>query len=165
MFNGGFKKDSCTADNMFVLLSVIQRQKSLCKSIYIAFIDFRWAFDSVNRTLLFYNLMKSGYHGKLIILLKNMCSKTMSKVKIKNLLSDFLSDTYGVNQGGVSGPFLFKAFLADFKSYRNVKCGINMSSGELLTHILLADDLILLAECKKELQLLLDNVFEYCKKW
>ncbi len=94
---------------------------------------------------------------------KNMYSKTKSKVEIKNLSSDFLFDTYGVNQGRMSSPFLFKAFLADVISYLKAKCGIYMSSGELLTHILWADDLILLAECKEELQLLLDNVFVYCK--
>ncbi len=40
-----------------------------------------------------------------------------------------------------------------------------MSSWDILTHILWADDIILLAESKEELQLLLDNVFEYCKRW
>ena len=165
IYNGGFKKGSSTTDNMFVLLSVIQRQKVLGKPLYIAFIDYRRAFDSVNRTLLFYKLIKSGYHGKLITLIKNMYSKTKSRVKIKNLLSDFLTETHGVNQGGVSSPFLFKAFLADFKQYLNTKCGINMSSGEILTHILWADDLILLAESVEELQILLNNVSDYCKRW
>jgi hypothetical protein len=55
IYNGGFKKGSSTADNMFVLLSVIQRQKALGKPLYIAFIDFRREFDSVNMTLLFIN--------------------------------------------------------------------------------------------------------------
>jgi exonuclease III len=165
MYNGGFKKGSCTADNMFVLLSVIQRQKVLRKPLYIAFIDFKSAFDSVNRTLLFYKLIKSGYHGKIINILKDMYSKTKSKVKIKNHLSDFLNESHGVNQGGISSPFLFKAFLADFRQYLNAKCGVNMSNGEILTHILWADDLILLAESKGELQILLDNIFNYCKRW
>ncbi len=31
MYNGGFKKGSCTAHNMIILLNVIQRQKSLGK--------------------------------------------------------------------------------------------------------------------------------------
>ncbi len=53
-YNGGFKKGSYTADNMFVLLSVIQRQRSLGKPLYIAFIEVRWTFDSINRTLFFY---------------------------------------------------------------------------------------------------------------
>ena len=164
-YNGGFKKGSCTADNIFVLLSLIEKQKALGKPLYISFIDFRRAFDSVNRTLLFHKLIKSGYHGKLITLLKDMYSKTKSRVKIKNLLSDFLIDSHGVNQGGVSSPFLFKAFLADFKQYLNAKCGISMSYGDILTHILWADDLILIAESASELQLLLDNVYDYCKRW
>jgi hypothetical protein len=93
-----------------------------------------------------------------------MYSKTKSRVKVKNLLSDFLIDSHGVNQGGVSSPFLFKAFLADFKQYLSIKCGIYMTSSEILTHILWADDLILISESAEELQTL-DNVFEYCKRW
>ena len=59
------------ADNMFVLLSVFQRQKALKKPLFIAFIDFKSAFNSVNRTLLFYKLIKNGYHGKIINILKD----------------------------------------------------------------------------------------------
>ncbi len=110
IYNGDFKTYSCTTNNMFVLQSVIQRQKALGKPLYIAFIDSKWAFDSVSRSLLFYKLVRSGYHWKLITLVKDMYSNTKSRVNIKNLLSDFLFDTHGVNQGGVSGPFLFKAF-------------------------------------------------------
>ena len=40
-----------------------------------------------------------------------------------------------------------------------------MCNGEILTHILWADDLILLSESKEELQFLLDNVSNYCKRW
>jgi hypothetical protein len=35
MYNGGFKKGSSTSDNMFVLLSVFQKQKALGKPLYI----------------------------------------------------------------------------------------------------------------------------------
>jgi hypothetical protein len=94
-----------------------------------------------------------------------MYSKTKSKVKVKNLLSDFLHETHGVNQGEISSPFLFRSFLADFKKYLNAKCGISMTNDQILTHFLWADDLILLAESKEELQTLLDNVSDYCKRW
>ncbi len=39
IYNGDFKTYSCTTNNMFVLQSVIQRQKALGKPLYIAFID------------------------------------------------------------------------------------------------------------------------------
>ncbi len=65
------KKAVVPSDNMFVLLSVIQRQKALGKPLYITFIDFKRAFDSVNRSLLFYKLITSGYLGKLITLIND----------------------------------------------------------------------------------------------
>ena len=70
--NGGCKKGCSATDNLLVLSSIIQRQKALRKPLFTAFIDFRKAFDSVNRTILFYKLMKSGYHGRIITILKSL---------------------------------------------------------------------------------------------
>jgi hypothetical protein len=70
IYNGGFTKGSSTTDNMLVLNSLVQTQKAPNKPLFVAFIDFRKAFDSVNHTLSFYKLMKSGYTSKINTLLK-----------------------------------------------------------------------------------------------
>ncbi len=93
-YNGGFKKNSSTSDNMLILLGLMQRQKALGKHLYIGFIDFRKAFDSVNRPLFFYKLMHSSYKSKLVDILRNMYSKTKSRVKVRNLLSSLLRDSW-----------------------------------------------------------------------
>ena len=53
-FNGGFMKGSMTADNIFILQSLIQRQLIKKEKLYICFVDFSKAFDLVNRHILFY---------------------------------------------------------------------------------------------------------------
>ena len=67
---GSRKKDSQTIDNMFILNSCIQKQRALKKPIYIAFIDFKKAFDLVNRDLLFEKLASKGKSGKTIKLIR-----------------------------------------------------------------------------------------------
>ena len=62
-FNGGFKKNNSTSDNMFVLLGTIQRSKFLRKPLYVAFVDFRRAFDTVNRNMMFYKLFTKKIDG------------------------------------------------------------------------------------------------------
>ena len=45
----GFRKDYSTVDHMFTLLVIVQKQLSLNRKLYVAFIDFEKAFDSISR--------------------------------------------------------------------------------------------------------------------
>ena len=54
----GFRKGYSTVDNAFVLHSVIHRHLNKSKIVYAAFIDFRKAFDSVKREILWNVLQK-----------------------------------------------------------------------------------------------------------
>ena len=46
---GGFKRGYSTIDHMFTLLAMIQKQFAFNRKLYVAFIDFEKAFDSVSR--------------------------------------------------------------------------------------------------------------------
>ena len=95
---------------MFILNGVIQKYKALGIPLYVCFVDFKRAFDCLNRLLLFAKLHKKGYGSKLLDIMIDMYSKTNSKIKWKNFLSDAFKDEFGVNQGGVTSPYLFKVF-------------------------------------------------------
>ncbi len=164
-FNGGFKEESMTADNLFILNSCIEKAKALNQHLYICFVDFRKAFNSVNRTLMFYKLIKSGINGKIIKLLHNMYSKTKSRICLNGILTEFLKDTIGVNQGGSSSPHTFVSYLSDLRQYLDESAGIHIDSDLILLHLLWADDLILVSSSQEGLQQQLDLLFEYCSKW
>ena len=66
LFNGGFLAGSRTADNIFILQGLVERQLTLGKPLYICMVDFSKAFDLVNRNILFFKLIKAGFHGKVI---------------------------------------------------------------------------------------------------
>ena len=53
-FNGGFLKGSTTADNIFIINTVIHRQLMKGESLFVCFVDYAKAFDRVNRHILFY---------------------------------------------------------------------------------------------------------------
>ena len=44
----GFKKGYSTIDHMFTLLSCVQKQFNSNRKLYVAFIDYEKAFDSIN---------------------------------------------------------------------------------------------------------------------
>jgi hypothetical protein len=139
-FNGGFRKGCQTADNMFVLLTCIQKQLATGNSLYVAFVDFKKAFNYVNRKLLFYKIIKSGIHGRTINVLIDMYTKTKSAVKINGKVQGWIHDHFGTNQGGPMSPNMFREMLADLSQYLRQTHGITLSDSMILLHLLWADD-------------------------
>ena len=54
--HNGFRKDRSTIDHVSSLTSVIETRKSLRMSTFTAFIDFKKAYDKIDRQLLFTTL-------------------------------------------------------------------------------------------------------------
>ena len=64
-----------TSDNIFILQGLIERQMTLGKPLYLCMVDFSKAFDLVNRNILFFKLIKSGIHGKVVDALRSLTEK------------------------------------------------------------------------------------------
>ena len=56
----GFRKSYSTVDHIFTLFAMVQSQFQKNRKLYVAFVDFRKAFDFVNREALWHVLHKSG---------------------------------------------------------------------------------------------------------
>ena len=162
-FNGGFLRGSRTIDNILILLGSIQSQLAKRENLYVCFVDFSRAFDQISRTILFYKMVKQGFGGRVLDTLRNMYSKTKSKVRTGNILSSLMENIRGVNQGGVLSPFLFRKYLADMKSCFDLENGIKIDE-VILAHLLWADDLILFSGTAEGLQKHLDSLYEFCRK-
>lgn len=160
-FNGGFLKGSRTTDNIFIVLGLIQRQLFLGKPIFICMVDFSKAFDLINRHILFYKLMKQGYHGKVIDTLRSLYRKTYFKVKCNGMLSAPIHDQLGVNQGGNASPTLFRTYLADLGEYLTKHVGLCISN-IIIAHLLWADDLVLISDSELGLQKQLNGLHKFC---
>ena len=72
----GFRGGYSTIDSIFILNGIIMRYLSKKGGVfYCAFIDFSKAFDSINRSkLFFYVLLCKHLHGRMIHLLQNIYS-------------------------------------------------------------------------------------------
>ena len=108
--NGGLLQGSSTSDNILILLSCIKSQLAKKSSLYVCFVDFTRAFDLINRSILSYKLIKSGFNGKVVDTLRNLYTKTKSKVKLGSTLSPLLENTMAVNQGGRKPGILHSSF-------------------------------------------------------
>ena len=158
----GFKAHYSTVDHIFTLLSCIQKQFSHNRKLYVAFVDFEKAFDSISRKLLWTILSKNGVKGKLFRCIKSMYQEVKLKVRDGGKFTDYINCTRGVKQGDVCSPILFSLFINEvaIEIIEKGRHGCNISFDLIELFILLfADDLVLMAETVIGLQTQLNNLY------
>ena len=78
--------------------------------------DYRKAFDSVNRYKLLFKLARSGITGKLSGIIKSMYESLKSSVKFQSQFSHFFDCKVGLMQGEALSPILFSIYINDFEN-------------------------------------------------
>ena len=100
---------------------LFRRQK-----LYCAFIDYRKAFDLVNRVLLWQKLLRTGIDGKILTVIQNLYKSAKSCVRDGNTYSEYFVSNIGVRQGKNLYPLLFSLFLNDLTEFMsNAYSGLN----------------------------------------
>ena len=176
----GFREDYCTLDHTFTLYCLIDIYLSQKKRIYCAFIDYKKAFDSIKRNLLWSKMLKYNINGKMLRVIQNMYENAKSYVRSNGQQSELFECNIGVRQGDNLSPLLFAIFINDFENTLRENCnGVNLLTSDLkekllkenicvylkLFTLLYADDTIVLAESENDLQEALNVVHKYCKDW
>ena len=172
----GFRKAHSTLDHVFSLKCLIDIFMESRYKLYVAFIDYKKAFDSISRSALWYKLKKENIDGKILRVIKNMYEQVKSCVFMNDNTSDFFGSFRGVRQGENLSPVLFSLYLNDLECFlRERQCApLNIelfeNAGELqlmlkLFFLLYADDTILMSESRHGLQKALDALSVYCQMW
>ena len=133
------------------------------KSILMCMVYFSKAFDLVNRNILFFKLIKSDFHGKVIDTLRSLYKKTYYRVKCLWLLSPIITENIGVNQAGNASPTWFRHFFSDLGDDLHTHCGL-CKTDNIIIYLLFADDLVLISDRHKALQKLLYWLHDFCAK-
>ena len=177
----GFRRGFSTIDHVFVLNSILELYLRKKKRIYCAFVDYKKAFDLVDRSSLWLKLISCGINGKVLKVIYNMYSNAKSCVKLSpGKVSDYFLCNVGVRQGENLSPLLFAIYLNDFelslsKGYKGLQSlsddiNVLLSDDDVemfvrLYVLLYADDTIIMAESVQDLQAALDAAYEYCTQW
>ena len=176
----GFRAGYSTMDHVFVLNSIIDIYLQKRKRVYCAFIDYKKAFDQVDRSSLWSKLISHGINGKLMSVIFNLYHHAKSCVRANGKMTDYFTCNVGVRQGENLSSLLFAIYLNDFESYvsKHYK-GLDTLSDDITCHLsdpdievflrlhvlLYADDTIVLAETPEQLQKALNAVSDYCSQW
>jgi hypothetical protein len=75
----GFRRNRTTADHIFCSHEILGREHN--EAVHQIFTDFKKAYDSVRREVLFNILIEFGIHMKLVRLIKMCLNETYKKVR------------------------------------------------------------------------------------
>ena len=170
----GFRAGRSCIDHIFSLVTILRNRKLHGKETFLCFVDFRRAFDSVNHVLLF-NVMSSqfGIVGKmyksLLSLYKNPVTRVILTSENSSLQTEYFDCPLGVKQGDILSPTLFSMFVNSLTvDLRNSNIGVSLdlpTDTMIMSHLIYADDLVLIAENADDLQSLIDIVNLWCVKF
>ena len=161
----GFREDRSCLDHIFVLQNALRIRNELNSQTFCAFIDFKKAFDYIDRYFLLHKLQKIGISGHFYHAIKSLYANTRSSVQVNDKYTDWFEVKSGVRQGDSLSPTLFSLFINDLaQEVKDLDAGI-MIGGLCLSILLYADDIVLLAPTAEKLQSMLGVVTTWCRKW
>jgi len=107
----GFRPGRSTVDQIFSVKQIIEKSWEYGINLHHIFVDFRQAYDSVDRGQLWQAMSDLGLPRKLINLTRMCVSGSVSKVRFQGALSQPFTVTTGVRQGDALSPLLFNIAL------------------------------------------------------
>jgi hypothetical protein len=163
--HAGFKKDFKTIDNLFILRTLIKQVRFQKKKLYTCFVDFKKAFDTIPRDLLWQVLEGLGISGQILECLRSMYRQDQACM---HHLEEGFTPTFfcriEVKQGCPLIPLLFGLFIDGLDKRLNALEGDTPPMlGQLVVCLLLyADDLALMSQTPVGLQKQLDVLQAFC---
>jgi hypothetical protein len=163
----GYKKNARTVDHILTLKNIIDKYifKLPRKYLFVCFVDFKSAFDTVWRNALFYKLLLNDIGGNFLSVIQSMSNNVYYCVKMKSGITNKIPSNVGVKQGCVLSPTLFNLYLADLPDIFDDSCDPIMNFDTTLSCLMFADDIILMSESADGLQKCIDKLHSYCDKW
>ena len=94
-------------DQILTLRNIIEQSKEWKTPLYINFIDFKKAFDSIHRDTLWKIVKAYGVPDEIVTLMKCFYTKFECTVLLNNKETDWFTVNSGVRQGCIVSPILF----------------------------------------------------------
>lgn len=153
----GFRKGFSTIDHIYTVKQVIEKYKEYNKVLYIAFIDYAKAFDSIEHEHIWETLKQQGIQTKYASIIKTIYTNSKARIQLESLGNEFNIER-GVRQGDPLSPKLFSAVLENIlRKLDWEKFGLNIN-GSKLNHLRFADDLVLFEENPENLEIMIQGL-------
>lgn len=155
----GFRKGFSTIDHIHTLELVIEKYRERRRPLYIGFIDYQKAFDSISYDSLWETLTTQKVEKYYIRIIKNIYCNAKSRIKLETT-GPWFPIKRGVRQGDPLSPLLFIATLESIMSQLDWRGRSIKIENNYLSHLRFADDSVLLSETGSELEYMIESLNE-----
>ena len=162
----GFRPKLGTVDAIFAFSSIVTKFLGRKSKLYSCFIDYKQAFDRVDRVKLWRKVAKLGLAGNILNVIQSLYKHIKSSVLLDGQYSTFFANNSGVLQGEIISPILFSLYVNDCES-EFLKSNLTPTELQELSLFLLmyADDMVIFSDSVQGLQNMLNELLQYTKKW
>ena len=162
-FQRGFTKSTSPLNASLIMQEMILDSQQANKTLYVAYLDAKAAFDVVSHSSLLRKLYLSGISNALWTMIADTFRCASSVVKWNGLLSEPFEILQGVRQGGILSADEYKLYVNDLLLTLE-----GTSHGARIGNITCAaptcaDDVALMAHTREDLQCMLDICHNYSR--
>ena len=155
----GFIPDSGTRNAIFMLRMLSERSIEMKRDLYVCFIDYTKAFDTVQHEELFRILQALNLDGKDVRIVRNLYWSQTAAVRVADETTEEFQIKRGVRQGCVLSPDLWNLYGERIMKQLEDIPGISVG-GRNINNLRYADDTTMLAYMEEKLQVLMDKIVE-----
>ena len=150
----GFRQERSCIDQIATLRIIIEQSLEWNTGLYLVFVDFEKAFDSVDREVIWQILWHYGVPEKIVIVIRCFYSGFECQVIHDGFLTEPFQVRTGVRQGCLLSPLLFLVVLdwVTREAYGAGRTGIQWSFTRKLEDLDFADDLCLMSQKLQHMQ-------------
>ena len=142
----GFRKGRATSDHLFTIRQIMEKCREVNKDIWQLFIDFKQAYDSIQRPVLWEIMQEMEIPPKLINLVKACYSNSKALVQIGKGRTEEFEIRTGLRQGCLLSPILFNLVLEKVKRSIGQRQGGIVIGGISIGSLEYADDVDIIRE-------------------
>ncbi|POW08154.1 hypothetical protein PSTT_07772 [Puccinia striiformis] len=160
----GFRSGQEAIAQVIALNEAIRRRLNMDDPTQILYIDFQKAFNRVPHEGLWAKMRSIGIHEDLIQIIRKGYDESLIQCRLGDNLSEPFTRKIGTRQGCPLSPLLFILFVNDI--LESITEGIEVPGlKEPVKGLLFADDTLIFADNKRQIESICKRLDKYCSKW
>ena len=160
-YHCGFRANRSTIDNIFAIRQTQEKAYEYYIHLHNLYIDFKQAFDSINRDRMLNDLVILCIPKKLVQLISVTMTGSKATVRVDNQYTPAFPITNGMRQGDALSSILFDLVLEAIFQNKNITEYIGTKNTQMFAY---ADDLAIMSRNKTALKDTLVNIENEARK-